>query len=144
MYDLILDHSYILLYLWKTKHRSSSGPIYTLTLLLWWATIGAFSFQSLGCGGPRSWLFRGGVKKKKVIFATYSLSGKLFILFFEKRKVFHSGFTFNMASPYENTDAGDSDFNMSTSEEEIDSQLESFLSCFSSDYVLLLLYLAQN
>ena len=32
-----------------------------------------------------------------------------------------------MASPRENTDAGDSDFDMSTSEEEIDSESESFL-----------------
>ena len=35
-----------------------------------------------------------------------------------------------MASPRENTDAGDSDFDMSTSEEEIDSESESFLSFF--------------
>ena len=32
-----------------------------------------------------------------------------------------------MASPRENTDAGDSDFDMSSSEEEIDSESESFL-----------------
>ena len=96
-----------------------------LTLLLRWATIVAFSFQSLGYSGPRSWLFRGGVKKN-VIFATFSLSGKLNTLFFEKRRVFPSGFTFNMASPRENTDAGDSDFDMPTSEEEIDSESESF------------------
>ena len=49
-----------------------------------------------------------------------------------------------MASPRENTDAEDSDFDMSTSEEEIDSESESFLSFFSSDYVFVLLYLAQN
>ena len=42
-------------------------------------------------------------------------------LFFEKRRVFPSGFTFNVASPCENTDAVDSDFGMSTSEEKIDS-----------------------
>ena len=62
-----------------------------------------------------------------MIFATFSLSGKLYTLIFEKRRVFPSGFTFNMASPCENTDAGDSDFDMSTSEEEIDSESESFL-----------------
>ena len=40
---------------------------------------------------------------------------------FENRRVFPSGSTFNVASPYENTDAVDSDFGMSTSEEKIDS-----------------------
>ena len=35
-----------------------------------------------------------------------------------------------MASPRENTDAGDSDFDMPTSEEEIDSESESFFSFF--------------
>ena len=65
-----------------------------------------------------------------MICATFSLSGKLYTLFFEKRKVFLSGFTFNRTSPRENTDAGDSDFDTSTSEEEIDSESESFLSFF--------------
>ena len=60
-----------------------------------------------------------------MIFATFGLSGKLYTLFFEKRRVFPSGFTFNMASPCENTDAVDSDFGMSTSEEKIDSESES-------------------
>ena len=45
-----------------------------------------------------------------------------------------------MASPRENIDAGDSDFDMSTSEEEIDSESESFLSFFFSGYVFVLLY----
>ena len=35
-----------------------------------------------------------------------------------------------MASPRENTDAGNSDFDMSTSEEEIDSESESFPNFF--------------
>ena len=80
----------------------------------------ALGFQSRGCGGPRSWLIRVGVKKN-VILATFGLSGKLGTLFFEKRRVFPSGFTFNVASPCENTDAVDSDFGMSISEEKIDS-----------------------
>ena len=63
-------------------------------------------------------LQRGCLKKRD-----FSLSGKLYTLFFEKRRVFPSGFTFNMASPRENTDAGDSDFDISTSEEETDSEL---------------------
>ena len=40
--------------------HQSLGP---LTLLLRWATIVALGFQSRGCGGPRSWLIRVGVKK---------------------------------------------------------------------------------
>ena len=80
---------------------------------------------------------------KNVIFATFSI-WQTFHSVFLKRRVFPSGFTFNMASPCENTDAGDSDFDMSNSEEEIDSESECFLIFFSSDYVFVLLYLAQN
>ena len=126
-----------------------------------WATIVAFSFQSLGCGGPRSWLSvfnllaavghnRGSSKgvQKNVILATLSLTGKLYPLCFEKRRVSLSVFTFNMAFSRVNTDAEDSDFDLSTSEEEIDLESESSgflsLSFFSSDYVFVLLYLAQN
>ena len=63
--------------------------------------------------------------KKNLIFATFGLAGKLYTLFFEKRRVFPFGFTFNIASPCENTDAVNSDNGMSTSEEKIDSESES-------------------
>ena len=49
-----------------------------------------------------------------------------------------------MASPRKNTCAGDSDFDMSTSENEIDSESTVFSNFFSSNYVFVLLYLAQN
>ena len=62
---------------------------------------------------------------KNVIFATFSLSGKLYTIFL-KEESFFLPFTFNMTSPPENTDAGDSDFDMSTSEEEIDSESRVF------------------
>ena len=71
---------------------------------------------------------RGSLKgvQKNVILATLSLTGKLYPLCFEKRRVLLSVFTFNMASSRVNTDAEDSDFDMSTSEEEIDSGSESY------------------
>ena len=62
------------------------------------------------------------VCKKNMILATLSLTGKLFTVCFEERRVSLSVFTFNMASSRVNTDAEDSDFDMSTSEEEIDSE----------------------
>ena len=61
-----------------------------------------------------------------MILATLSLTGKLYPLCFEKRKVSLSVFTFNMAPSRVNTDAENSDFNMSTSEEEIDLESESY------------------
>ena len=89
-----------------------------------------------------------GTVQKNVILATLSLTGKLYPLCFEKRRVSLPVFTFNMASSCVNTDAEYSDFDMSPSEEEIDSESESYkflsLSFSSSDCVFVLLYFAQN
>ena len=57
-----------------------------------------------------------------MILATLSVTDKLYPLCFEKRRLSLSVFTFNMASSLVNTDAEDLDFDMSTSEEEIDSE----------------------